>query len=388
MAILAECPTCRRRQSLRNKICSCGENLDRAKKSKKIEYWITYRLPGGKQRFEKVGNSLELAKDAESKRRVQKREKRFFEILPETNMTFRELTNWYLGLESTKSKKYFWVLKISLETFNKMFGDKLLSDIKTSEIEDYKAWRERVFKVSLATIKREIIAAKTVINAAFKDGMISGEVLRVFKNVKVSGGSEMRTRVLSPAEFQAIEDASSPKLKPILRIGYETGLRLSEILKMRWGRLNLKDRIISLKPEDTKTKKGRMIPMSDEVFSIFSRMPRPLNDDNLVFNVTKKIISWGLSRACERAGLVYGRFRNGGLIFHDLRRTFYTDLRRAGVQEGVIMTLTGHSRNRVIDRYNVITIEDLRDAIKKLSDYRKACENVDQNVDQARINFN
>lgn len=33
MAVLAECPICRRRQSLRNKVCKCGENLDKAKKA-------------------------------------------------------------------------------------------------------------------------------------------------------------------------------------------------------------------------------------------------------------------------------------------------------------------------------------------------------------------
>ena len=59
MAILAECPLCRRKQSIRNKSCICGNDLDRAKRSKKVKYWINYRLPGGKQRREFVGFSVE-----------------------------------------------------------------------------------------------------------------------------------------------------------------------------------------------------------------------------------------------------------------------------------------------------------------------------------------
>jgi hypothetical protein len=41
MAILAECPVCHRKQSVKNKKCSCGVQLDDAKKSKKVRYWIS-----------------------------------------------------------------------------------------------------------------------------------------------------------------------------------------------------------------------------------------------------------------------------------------------------------------------------------------------------------
>jgi hypothetical protein len=71
MAILADCPTCHRKQSVRNKICVCGENIDKAKQARKVKYWIHYRIPGGKQRLEKIGFSIEEARDAEGKRRGQ-----------------------------------------------------------------------------------------------------------------------------------------------------------------------------------------------------------------------------------------------------------------------------------------------------------------------------
>ncbi len=45
MAILAECPICKRRQKLSHKVCKYGEKLDNAKRSNRVRYWITYRLP-------------------------------------------------------------------------------------------------------------------------------------------------------------------------------------------------------------------------------------------------------------------------------------------------------------------------------------------------------
>jgi integrase len=65
-----------------------------------------------------------------------------------------------------------------------------------------------------------------------------------------------------------------------------------------------------------------------------------------------------LRTACESAKIVYGRFKDGGFVFHDLRRTFTTDMRKAGVQESVIMEITGHARHEVFGRYNQIDLED------------------------------
>lgn len=50
MSILAECPMCRRKQSNKNKFCpKCSNDMDKSKRSKKVRYWINYRMPGGKQ---------------------------------------------------------------------------------------------------------------------------------------------------------------------------------------------------------------------------------------------------------------------------------------------------------------------------------------------------
>ena len=107
MSILAECPICKRKQSVKNKICrECEEDLDRGKRSKRVRYWISYRLPGGKQRREPVGYSISKARDAERKRRGQKRENRIFEILPESKMTFSDLTEWYLITGERKSSRF------------------------------------------------------------------------------------------------------------------------------------------------------------------------------------------------------------------------------------------------------------------------------------------
>ena len=134
MAILAECPFCHRKQAVKNRVCPCGEDLIQLKRSKRIRYWISYRLPGGKQRREAVGYSIEEARDAEGKRRSQKRENRIFDIKPETKMTFNELTQWFLSLEKVKSLAYYPTLTINLKKFNAVFGDVIVNQIKPVDL--------------------------------------------------------------------------------------------------------------------------------------------------------------------------------------------------------------------------------------------------------------
>jgi len=87
MAILAECPICHRKQATRNKVCKCGENLDKAKNSKRVKYRIQYRLADGKQEKESLAKfknlneySIDDARKAEAQSTVQKTEGRIEEM--------------------------------------------------------------------------------------------------------------------------------------------------------------------------------------------------------------------------------------------------------------------------------------------------------------------
>ena len=141
MAILAECPSCHKKQSCRNKICSCSENLDRAKKSKRVRYWIQFRLPDGRQRKEYVSTSINEARDAEGKRRSQKRENRIFDMLPESKIKFNELAQWYQGLKSRKQLASIDRIKLSLKNFNKVFGDYRVNSILLADLQNYQEER-------------------------------------------------------------------------------------------------------------------------------------------------------------------------------------------------------------------------------------------------------
>ena len=370
MAILTECPICHRKQSIKNKKCSCGADMDAEKRKKKrVKYYIVYRV-NGKQRWELVGFSINEARDANGKRRSQKRENRIFDILPEAKMTFEELSEWYLGLETVKQLASFKTIKGYLKKFNGEFVSMKVCDIKLSDLENLQVKRKRE-GLKPKTIDDEISYAKTMIIKAFNNDKVGGNTLKTFQRVKRqlnNKNANARDRVLSGDEYESILRNSPKHLKDILVIAYWTGMRKGEILNLTWDKVNLKDRIISLEAVDTKEGKAKTVPIGDRLYEVLSRIPRSIHDSHVFLYCGRPIghFTTALKTACEEAGVTWGREVKDGFTFHDIRHTFVTDMRKAGVSKSVRMSITGHAPKDMDDRYNRVDDNDKLQAISQL----------------------
>ena len=91
----------------------------------------------------------------------------------------------------------------------------------------------------------------------------------------------------------------------------------------------------------------------------------------LVFDGTNLRREW--HRACVACGLgtlteVEGKRdpRYAGLIVHDLRRSAIRNLMKAGVNEKVAMSISGHKTRSVFDRYHIVDTEDVVEAMKRV----------------------
>jgi len=155
-------------------------------------------------------------------------------------------------------------------------------------------------------------------------------------------------------------------------MGFNTGMRRGEILNLVWSRVDLKNNVIRLRSEDTKDDERRTIPICPDLHAELKKIQKakPGIGEGRVFTFKGKQlkdIRTGLRKACKAAGIKYGRFEEGGFIFHDLRHTFNTNMRKAGVPESVIMEITGHSTREMFDRYNTIDEADCKQAMDKFA---------------------
>jgi integrase len=348
--------------------------LVKAKRSKKVKYWINFRMPDGKQRRQAVGYSIEEARDADGKRRSQKREHRIFDMLPESNMTFNDLTAWYLGLKTVKKLASYDRIKLALKNFNNMFGNQIVGTIIPVNLENFQEKRLEQ-GMAPATVDMELSITKTMVTKAFDNDMVDGRALKAFRSVKrkLKKGSNARKRILSFAEYLRLLKVAALHLRPILKVDFNTGMRLGELRELKWSYIDQKEGFIRLPAKVTKEKKPKNIPINRNVQEVLKNLPRAINHD-FVFTYRGNPI----------------RSKNGlkrSFTFHDIRRTVKTNMLNAGVDKAHRDLILGHSLEGMDVHYIAPDEHTLKQAMGKYTKWlddqiAHALASVDHPVDQ------
>ena len=153
-------------------------------------------------------------------------------------------------------------------------------------------------------------------------------------------------------------------------------MRKGEAAKLTWEMFDRETWTLRLHQTVTKTGKGRVLVLAGPLRIIIGRRLKARRlDVPLVFHRTAKGLpgqpikdfrkAW--AQACKAVGLTPGR--QGGLTFHDTRRTAVRNLIRAGVDQTVAKKISGHRTDSTFDRYNITSEDDLRDAVEKVAAY-------------------
>ena len=321
--------------------------------------WVIQYFLNGKRKREAV--SVKTRKQAElalAKRKVEIEESRLWGRKTETKLKFKEWAEEYIRLKEKQGRKSLYSIKIHINRLNEHFGSQYLSDINPAMIESYFAKRRkdpaRAEKpLSPASINRELAQLKNLFTEAQRNGFMDKNPAQFVRFLKENNE---RKRVLAPEELERLLCNSPQYLREIILFAYYTGMRKGEILNLTWDRVNFKEKIIQLKPEDTKTSEGREVPLNNILSlllqekskvrqlhcnHVFTYQGKPLEDFKKAFKT-----------ACQNAEIEDFRF-------HDLRHTFVTYARKAGIHDFVIMGITGHKTQSMFRRYNTVDREDL-----------------------------
>ena len=189
--------------------------------------------------------------------------------------------------------------------------------------------------------------------------------------------TNIRSGFFEKADFGAMMGCLPDYLKRFAHFGFLTGWRKGEIASLAWGDVDLLEKVIRLRPENSKNGQSRVLALEGELLQIIERQwklreyPRP--DGTVAFSLQvfhrngarigdiRK--SWGA--ACKKAGLQ-------GRLFHDLRRSAIRNMIRGGVTENTAMKISGHKTASVFRRYDIINLEDVRQAVLKTQAYLDA----------------
>ncbi len=360
MGLLVECPECKRRNSVKVKACKCGFAL--AKFSGRV-WWIEYYDHDKRLRRWRIGPNKAAAEQRLREILSVRTEGRHIRKSPDSRTLFKDLAQWYLDLPEVKAKRSYNKDLMHTKRLIASFGDRLLKDINPALVEAYKQKRlsensHRGKPTRPATVNREVTTFKTVFNKAMKNGKAERNPAQ---GVKLFKENNERDRILSPEEYIRLLAHCPEHLKPIVKLAYHTGMRRGEILNLKWERVDLKEGFIRLRPEDTKTTEGRLVPLNRELMEMFKAMPRglPMTPVFTYKGNSMAEMKRSFTTACQRAGIE-------GFTFHDLRHTFNTNAYRAGVPIPTIMKITGHKSIAMFRRYTTISPEDLKAAVGKI----------------------
>jgi integrase len=335
-------------------------------------WWIGYYFRGKEQRETTHSTNKDDAVKLLKKRLGQMGRGRL--TVNEERVTFLDMTDAFVKDYETKKRKPKSLRSAnrSVRHLKRKFKLHRAVDIDTTQITEYVSERQAAGAAN-ATINRELSALKRMFSIQIKAGkLVSKPYIEMLEE------DNARQGFLDHGGFLNLRDNLPDHLKDPVMFLYKSGWRVSEMRSLEWRDVFMADRVVRLRPEVSKNKKGRELPLRGELWEIFQRAEANRRLDCVyVFHSKGAPIgdfrkAW--HNACVSAGVGYfekvgeGRaikkIYHGALI-HDLRRTCVRNLVKSGVHEKVAMGISGHKTRSVFDRYNIVNTEDLAEALDK-----------------------
>jgi len=256
-------------------------------------------------------------------------------------MTLSELGVKYMDFAKANKRSWLRDQQI-LGHLSDAFGSKLLTNITALPIEQYKI--DRLEAVSPATVNRELAGLKRLFNVAEQWGLYRGR--NPVKGIRFLAEDNLKLRTLSEKEEAALIECCSPYLQDLVVFAIHTGLRLGEILNLRWEEVDVDHGVIKMLVK--KNRRVLEVPLNEKALTIVKGW-HGIRKCAFVFYNPETGGQWkdlwlGLQKACRKAGIA-------GITWHTFRHTFASRLTRAGADLVTVKELLGHSAISVTMRY-------------------------------------
>lgn len=306
---------------------------------------------------------------------------------PNEIITLRVFRDEYLDLiKNNRSKSYYNSVHLALNHLSNFFGiQHSISSIQLKNIDDFLTHLQQKVKKGHVVYYRNLKAA---FNKAKDWGYVKENH---FIKVRLPKRQKLAPVFINSDQLSVICDQiKSETVKDFVVIGFHTGMRLDEIVNLRWRNVDLNGRIITVGDNEftTKGRTQRFIPMSEETYETLLRVKNPsgklgINSEHMmkskyIYNLsldsardfvfckedgskfTGNYFSRRFKDACKAAGL------DNAIHFHTLRHSFASNLAQKGVSLYMIKELLGHSSISTTEIYSHLNMDSLRDAIATL----------------------
>jgi integrase len=243
------------------------------------------------------------------------------------------------------------------------FGKLRLDQVGLAEIEAYKAKKLRA-QLARKTINNHLTVLRKLLATA-----VEWKLLALVPQIKWLKAPLPEFDFLTFEEADRLIEAADKEWRPMITVALRTGLRLGELLALRWSDVDLEARRIIVRRAvargvvgTPKNGRNREVGLSKQAASA---LRDHLRRGSLVFAaadgsmLTKGTTKWPLWTAAKKAGL-----RRIG--WHVARHTFASHLVMRGAPLKTVQELMGHSTIEMTMRYSHLSPQARQHAIDLL----------------------
>lgn len=298
-------------------------------------------------------------------------------------------------------------VKSYLKVLREYFGKQKIGEIRTSHLQAYQHWRLEIgsrkaeviasgeFKaVKLTTINRELQTMRMMMNHALSQGWITRDIFHGSK-VIVAAAEKERDRVMTEDEERRLlaacelgdrkhtytrkhygkdrevtqtVNSDNPRLKAIILLAVDSGMRRGEILKLRWSDIDFEKGEIKIIGSHTKTERERNVHFTLRSSHALMNVRELYPTDDRPFPLTDIKTSW--RTAIDLADIK-------GLQFRDLRTTAITRWQKMGFSQAFAGKLAGHANSKTTQKYyTVVDAETTATLTETMNEHHAASEYV------------
>ena len=199
-----------------------------------LDSWCVGFTVNGRRVRETVGPNKKIAEKVLSLRMTQVLENRYFPPNRALGrIPFNEFAETYLE-RVVPLMKSIRTERDRVKRWTREFGSRPLGEITWAEVETWR--REKMSKCRPATINRDLSRLRHMLNIAVEWELLEESPMQGMKFLRENNA---RTRYLSLEECQRLIDSCmAPHIRAMVSVALHSGMRLGEILSLRWQDLD------------------------------------------------------------------------------------------------------------------------------------------------------
>jgi site-specific recombinase XerD len=270
-------------------------------------------------------------------------------------------------MSDTHSKKYLVSIRLAFRKFEEFLGKE--NYIKRISQKDAQIFVSETYKRTKYSASLYLRTLKAAFTRAVEWEYITANP---FKKVRLPKIPQNLPVYINKDELKLIlENSMESVFKDILITAFYTGMRLGEILNLKWESVDITSKVILVKNDGaftTKSKKERTIPINENLLNILTLRQSKLNGvfSNYVFKNSKgfrlneSYVSKNFKKAVRSSGF------DERIHFHTLRHSFASNLVQKGVSLYVVKELLGHENITTTQVYSHLSTDNLFQAVHLL----------------------